>query len=115
MNHAIFSTIRAITSASEWFAVYAQDTAPFYLVSRLQCLVAGRTESYSPRSHTWEQDKDDTIAFMTIDDDGVMSDPMEMNNFLTICHERDITEVEQERWSQLGREYLEKNRKKAQL
>lgn len=114
MNNRPFSTIRAIIPAADWFAVYAIDEEPFYVTSRLQCLVAGRTVAgYDQRTGKWKDDELDDIGFIDMDDGGVFEDPTNMSNFLTFCHERDVDEVMKEKWSQMGQAYLEKHRKKA--
>lgn len=106
MDNQIFSTIHTIAPVSDWFAVYAADEAPFYQVSRLPCLVAGRAKSFSRKTQTWEEDTSDTLAFMDVCADGTFDDPTDMSNFLEIAHERDIDDAQKARWSQLGQAYL---------
>jgi len=107
MSSFRFSTIHAMIPASDYFAVYAAEEAPFYFLDRLQCLVAGRTFGA-----TEEDEEEEEIAFMEVGRDGY-HDPTDASNFLAFCHERDITDELKAKWSQEGKSRHEKKTKAA--
>lgn len=109
----IFSTINAIIPASDWVVVYAREDPPFYYVLHVACIVAGREKIFSQKTRTWQENMDDTLAFMDVDADGIFNDPTEISNFLAFSHERDIDDARKAYWSQLGQEYREKSQKKS--
>jgi hypothetical protein len=92
--------------ASDYFAVYAAEEAPFYFLDRLQCIVAGRTFGAT------EEDKEEEIAFMEVGKNGYV-DPTDATNFLAFCHERDITDELKAEWTKQGQAHYEKKTKAA--
>lgn len=114
MQHRYFTTIRAVMPAADWLAVYACEEPPFYITSRLHCLIAGRTgDGYDARTNMFKDSDMDDLAFMEMDSTGVFEDPTSMSNCLAICHERDVTEDLKASWSKQGKAYYEKQRKAA--